>query len=107
MTAPRALCDQTLSRHAGRVAVPTYDRTALRPSVVHISVGSFHRSHQAVYFDQLAELGITEDWGIVGVGLHRPELGEALAPQDGLYTVVTRGPGGHRARIVGAIGRYL
>ena len=107
MTAPRALCDQTLSRHAGRVAVPTYDRTALRPSVVHISVGSFHRSHQAVYFDQLAELGITEDWGIVGVGLHRPELGEALAPQDGLYTVVTRGAGGDRARIVGAIGRYL
>ena len=106
MTAPWALADHTLDRHAGRVAVPTYDRNALTPSVVHISVGSFHRSHQAVYFDDLAQRGISRDWGLVGVGLHRPEMREALTVQDGLYTVVSRSAAGDEARVIGVIGRY-
>jgi fructuronate reductase/mannitol 2-dehydrogenase len=86
--------------------VPTYDRAALRPGVVHISVGSFHRSHQAVYLDDLARRG-ERDWGIVGVALRRPGLQEALARQDGLYTVVTRGGGRAEARVVGAMTRCL
>jgi fructuronate reductase/mannitol 2-dehydrogenase len=97
----------TLGRHAARVAVPTYERSALTPSVVHVSVGSFHRSHQAVYFDRLAQERVSEGWGIVGVGLHRPELREALVVQDGLYTVVSRGRHHDDARVVGAIRRYL
>jgi mannitol 2-dehydrogenase len=97
----------TLHRHAGRgVAIPQYDRRALVPSVVHISVGSFHRSHQAVYFDDLAQRGET-GWGLVGVGLNRPTMRDALVPQDGLYTVVARGAGGDAARIVGVIRRYV
>jgi fructuronate reductase/mannitol 2-dehydrogenase len=88
------------------VSVPSYDRTALTPSVVHLSVGSFHRSHQAVYFDELARQGHT-GWGLTGVGLRRREMRDALVPQDCLYTVVERGPGGDRARVVGVIGRYL
>src|SRR3954453_12091420 len=84
----------TLHRHAARgVAIPRYDRRALVPSVVHISVGSFHRSHQAVYFDDLAQRGET-GWGLVGVGLNRPTMRDALVPQDGLYTVGARGAGG-------------
>jgi mannitol 2-dehydrogenase len=94
-------------RHLRRdVRVPTYARTALVPSVVHISVGSFHRSHQAVYFDELARLG-EQRWGLVGVGLRRPEMREALVPQDGLYTVVARGRDRDEAQVVGAIRRYL
>jgi mannitol 2-dehydrogenase len=107
LTAPSALSDQTLPLHSDRVAVPTYDRSALTPSVVHISVGSFHRSHQAVYFDDLAGRGISRDWGLIGVGLHRPEMREALTAQDGLYTVVSRSAAGDEARVVGVIGRYL
>ena len=107
MKAPRALSDSSLGRLAARVAVPTYDRTALVPSVVHISVGAFHRSHQAMYFDELAERRISTDWGLVGVGLHRREMREALTVQDGLYTVVSRGAEGDDARVVGVIGRYL
>jgi fructuronate reductase/mannitol 2-dehydrogenase len=74
--------------------------------VVHISVGSFHRSHQAVYLDDLARRG-ERDWGIVGVGLRRPELREVLSHQDGLYTVVARGAGEDEASVVGALTRYL
>jgi fructuronate reductase/mannitol 2-dehydrogenase len=97
-----ALREETLIRHREEVMVPTYDRAALRPGVVHISVGSFHRSHQAVYLDDLARGG-ERDWGVVGVALRRPGLQEALARQDGLYTVVARAPGRAEARVVGAM----
>lgn len=100
------LSTATLAHHAARVRVPAYDRAALAPGVAHISVGSFHRAHQAVFFDDLAGRGHT-DWGIVGVGLRRSHMREALEPQDGLYTVVQRGARGDRARVVGAITRYL
>src|SRR4051812_27026346 len=106
-TVPAPLTGKDLSRHAARVSVPTYERSALTPSVVHIGVGSFHRSHQAMYLDELAERRISAAWGVVGVGLHRPEMREALRAQDGLYTVVTRDPRGDRARVVGVIRRYL
>ena len=40
-----------LSVFDARVRVPTYNRTELRRSIVHIGVGGFHRAHQAVYLD--------------------------------------------------------
>jgi fructuronate reductase/mannitol 2-dehydrogenase len=88
------------------VAVPSYDRRALAPSVVHMSVGSFHRSHQAVYLDELARAG-HRGWGLTGVGLRRRAMHEALGPQDWLYTVVERGAEVDAARVVGVMGRYL
>ncbi|MCW3010361.1 MAG: Mannitol dehydrogenase domain protein [Solirubrobacterales bacterium] len=106
MIAPLPLTSATLARHALRVDVPSYDRGALAPGVLHLSVGSFHRAHQAVFFDDLAMRGHT-DWGIVGVGLRRPHMREALDPQDGLFTVVERGAVGDHARVVGVITRYL
>lgn len=101
------LSDDTLAHHAARVAVPGYDRRALQPAVMHVSVGSFHRSHQAMYFDDLAQRGVSREWGVTGVGLHRYEMREVLAAQDGLYTVVSRSAAGDTARVVGVIGRYL
>jgi len=47
MLVARPLNARTLAHHADRVLVPTYDRARLRRGVVHIGVGSFHRSHQA------------------------------------------------------------
>jgi mannitol-1-phosphate/altronate dehydrogenase len=101
------LNERTLAHHAARVQVPAYDRAALSPGVVHISVGSFHRSHQAVYFDELAQRGISDRWGLIGVGLYRREMQQVLAAQDGLYTVVARGRRSDEARVVGVITRYL
>jgi mannitol 2-dehydrogenase len=106
MTSAVALSEATLRSIPASVEVPSYDRRELRPGIVHMSVGSFHRSHQAVYFDDLAASG-ERDWGIVGLGLRRPRLRAALSPQDGLYTVVARGAEGDRARVVGAMTRYL
>jgi mannitol 2-dehydrogenase len=104
-TAPRfarPLSAATLAAHGRRVDVPGYDRAALTPGVVHMSVGSFHRAHQAVYLDDLAQLGHRE-WGVLGVSLRRPHVQQALAAQDGLYTVLARGADGDRARVVGSV----
>jgi mannitol 2-dehydrogenase len=102
---PTPLSEQTLALHAGRVRVPSYDRAGLTPAVVHFSVGGFHRAHQLVYFDDLAESGDT-GWGVVGVGLHSPEMRDALRPQDHLYTVVERSVDGEHARVIGSMVDY-
>jgi fructuronate reductase/mannitol 2-dehydrogenase len=100
------LRNETLDHQAPVVAIPTYDRAALTPGVVHIGVGRFHRAHQALYFHELAERGV-RDWGVIGVGLRSRAVKEALEPQDLLYTVVERGPRGDAARVVGALARFL
>lgn len=100
------LTDETLGLHGAQLSVPTYDRSALTPAVVHFSVGGFHRAHQLLYFDELAERRISDDWGVVGVGLHSRTMKDALAPQDHLYTVVERSPDGERARVVGVMVGY-
>ena len=93
---PRALGEAGLAALAGRVAVPTYDRGHVRRSIVHLGVGGFHRAHQAVYLDDLAERRISSDWGERGVGLLPGDrrMAEALIPQDCLYTVVERSADG-------------
>ena len=88
------------------VDYPSYDRSALTPAIVHIGVGGFHRAHQGVYFDDVAERGISTEWGIVGVGLRRPRMKEALAPQDWLYTVIERDSAIDRARVIGSMIDY-
>jgi fructuronate reductase/mannitol 2-dehydrogenase len=89
------------------IDIPGYDRASLRPGVVHFGVGGFHRAHQAVYFDELARRGLADGWGLTGVGLHRPEMGEVMRAQDCLYLVVARGAEGTTARVVGVMGTYL
>src|SRR5215217_4989757 len=101
------LTNLTLQLHSSRVAVPRYDRSALTRSIVHVGVGGFHRAHQEMYFDDLAVQRISDDWGVTGVGLHSRDMKAALSAQDCLYTVVQRGAGVERARVVGSLCQYL
>ncbi|WP_456849969.1 mannitol dehydrogenase family protein [Geodermatophilus sp. SYSU D00742] len=103
----RPLSQETLRGHGARLTVPTYDRAALTPAVVHLSVGGFSRAHQLLYFDELAERRFSDGWGVVGVGLRHRTMQQALAPQDHLYTVIERSPDGERARVVGVMVDYL
>jgi mannitol 2-dehydrogenase len=92
------------------VGVPLYDRSEVRVGIVHFGVGGFHRAHQAAYVDQLMNDGMALDWGICGVGVMPSDkaMADALAPQDGLYTVVVKHPDGHlEPRIVGSIVRFI
>ncbi|WP_221930885.1 mannitol dehydrogenase family protein [Telmatospirillum sp. J64-1] len=85
---------------------PLYDRDALETGIVHIGLGAFHRAHQAVYTEDALNRAFGP-WGICGVSLRSPETRDALALQDGLYTVVSRGADGERLRVVGAVTECL
>ena len=106
---PRSLSAASLKQFAGQVNVPSYERGRLRRSIVHIGVGGFHRAHQAVYLDDLAERRITVNWGESGVGLLPGDehMAEAMIPQDCLYTIVERSAASDKARIVGSMVAYV
>ena len=59
--------------------------------IVHLGLGAFHRSHQA-WFTQHCPDAAT--WGIAAFTGRRPEAAETLAAQDGLFTLIVRGPDG-------------
>jgi mannitol 2-dehydrogenase len=92
------------------VAVPRYDRGAVRAGIVHVGVGAFHRAHQAMYLDRLMNAGAALDWGICGVGVLPGDrrMRDALVAQDFLYTLVEKAPdGSQHARVIGSIVDYL
>ena len=93
---------QTLAQVNKQAALPTYDRAALLPGIVHLGLGAFHRAHQAVYTDTVLAQGDLR-WGIVGVSLRSPETRDALAPQDHLYTLAIRGTEGEQLRVIGSL----
>ncbi len=86
-TLPR-LCEATLSRIGPGVARPDYDRQSTSVGVVHFGPGAFHRVHQAWFFERM--LARDPRWAICAVSLRSESLQEALAPQDGLYTLAIR-----------------
>jgi mannitol 2-dehydrogenase len=104
------LSTATLTSLAGALPVPAYDRSQVRTGIVHLGVGAFHRSHQAVYVDRLLERGQAQDWGICGVGVLPADrrMAEVMAAQDGLYTLVVKHADGTlEPRVVGSIVEYL
>lgn len=100
LSTPR-LSTSTLAQLAPGIAVPRYDRAKVRPGIVHLGIGAFHRAHMAVYVDDLLEKD--PSWGIVGASLRRPDTKEALEPQDGLYTIAVRDAAGTHPRVIGSI----
>ncbi len=91
------------------VAVPGYDRATLRPGIVHIGCGNFHRAHMAVYLDDLFALGLDHDWAITGAGVREGDarMRDVLARQDYLFSVIERSPGKVHARIIGAMTGFV
>jgi mannitol 2-dehydrogenase len=105
-----SLTEATLGQLNAGVSLPRYDRRRVTTGIVHIGVGGFHRSHQAMYIDTLLNNGAAMDWGICGIGLQpsNTRMRDALAAQDGLYTLVLRhGDGTWDARVIGSIVEYL
>lgn len=95
----------TLHRVNDGVHTPPYDREAMTPGIVHFGVGNFHRAHQAVVIDRLAQAGHADDWGIIGVGVREADaaMKNALTPQDCLYTLTTKDMSTQTTRIIGSI----
>ncbi len=102
----------TLPSLPASVQRPAYDRSRVKAGIAHLSVGNFHRAHQAVYIDKVLALPGQEGWGILGIGLMDTE-GErakaaALEGQKGLYSLVAYPPEGTpEVSVIGAIVDYI
>lgn len=81
-----------------RLSRATLGGAGARPvRIVHLGLGSFFRAHQAWYTDRAPD---ANEWGIAAFTGRRPALCDALTPQDGLYTLVTRGEEGDTFEVV-------
>ncbi|MEX3857795.1 mannitol dehydrogenase family protein [Paraburkholderia sp. BR10923] len=97
-----------------RDALPTLQAHLLSPQwreprigIVHLGIGNFHRAHQALYTEE-AMLAAGGDWGICGVTL-QGDVGkrDALMEQQGLYSLVERGPDGAKVTVIRALREVL
>jgi fructuronate reductase len=68
--------------------------------MVHLGVGNFTRAHQAWYTTHSPD---ADQWGIAGFTGRRRDTADALAPQDGLYTLITRSAEGDTFELIGAL----
>ncbi len=83
-----------LSRAAGdgRAAGPV--------RIVHLGLGSFFRAHQAWYTDHATD---ADRWGIAAFAGRTAGIATDLAAQDGLYTLLVRGPEGDAPEVVSSL----
>lgn len=103
------LCNDNLSLIDGkRIIKPSYDREALKTSVVHIGLGHFHRAHFLTYLDVLLNENLA-DTGVFEVDIIPSDAAfiSALKDQDYLYTLRTfSSDGDEEVRINGPIKGY-
>ncbi len=98
------LSEHTLARGPRELLRPGYRISQTRIGTVHFGPGAFHRAHQAFYFDRLLENDPAR--AICAVSLKTASLRDALAPQDGLYTLVELDEA-PTLRVIGAIRELL
>ncbi|RXZ65375.1 mannitol dehydrogenase family protein [Pelagerythrobacter rhizovicinus] len=96
------LSPATLGQLPPDIERPSYERSTVRKGVVHLGIGAFHRAHQAVVFDDLIGRGDPR-WGVRAASLRSPATRDAMAPQDGLYSLVVRDGAEERTRIIGCV----
>ena len=103
------LSDATLDRLPETIARPVYDRTVLTPGIVHIGLGNFHRAHQAWYLHRLFQLGLDQDWAIIGAGVRPYDAAQRrkLLGQDCLSTLIALDPSGTSAEVIGSMIDYV
>ena len=102
----KRLGNATLGLLPAGVQRPRFDRAKVRPGIVHLGVGAFHRAHQAVFTDDCLNAGDL-GWGITAASLRQADTKDALAPQDGLYTLSLRQNDAQTLRVVGSIGQIV
>ncbi|MFN3436017.1 MAG: mannitol dehydrogenase family protein, partial [Sphingomonas sp.] len=93
----------TLTSLPATVETPA-ERPALSTGIVHFGPGAFHRAHQATYIDRL--LADDPRWGIAAVSMRTRGTVDALAAQDGLYTLAIR-DALPSLRVIGAHSAFL
>ncbi len=72
-------------------------RPAAPVRIVHLGLGNFSRAHLARYTSQAPD---ADRWGIAAFTGRRPDLADRLKPQDALFHLVVREPGGDRVELI-------
>jgi fructuronate reductase len=100
----RRLTRATAPQNSGPAPATLSDeqRQPVRLGVVHLGLGSFHRAHQALVFEQLMSKTQTP-WGVLGVAMRSTDLADALAVQGGVYSVCTSQSEGRQWQVVASI----
>ncbi len=90
---------------ASKLPVPRYQRSDLKAGILHFGVGNFHRAHLAVYLDDLFNMGLDQDWALVGAGVmpFDEKVRQTLAGQDYLTTVVEQDNELSSAHVTGSL----
>jgi len=68
--------------------------------IVHLGLGNFHRAHQAWYTEHAID---RVEWGIAGFTVRSAGLADGLTAQDGLYSLIERGPEADRVEVIGSL----
>jgi mannitol 2-dehydrogenase len=99
----------TLPTLTSAAMVPRYHQADIAAGIVHFGVGNFHRAHQAVYLDDLFNLGLDRDWGLIGAGVRQTDaiMRDRLAGQDWLTTVVEQEADVSTARVISPMIDYI
>ena len=107
MSVPLSL--KSLPDLPAKVGRPGYDRAGLKAGIVHFGVGNFHRSHQAVYLDDLFNpaRAMTGRWSAPACSTARRRGATCCKAQDWLTTVVEQDAGHMQARVTGAMIDFL
>lgn len=134
------LCNAALGSLPPTVEPLTYNRTQGKPvkaGIMHFGVGAFHRSHQAVFLDEVLSLSslsssslssappssdpassvsssslssLSLDWGICGVGLlpHDLPMRDAMRQQDCLFSLHEKGSDGEtKTKVIQSMVEYI
>jgi fructuronate reductase len=83
-----------LAREAG------HGRPAAPVRILHLGVGNFFRAHQAWYTEHAADAA---EWGIAAFTGRSAVMADALRPQGGLYTLITKGTDGDGYEVVSSL----
>ncbi len=71
--------------------------------IVHLGLGAFHRAHQ-LWYTQHSEADPSDpQWGFASFTGRSPRMSDLLGAQDGLFTLMERGPEGDEPEIIGAL----
>lgn len=75
-------------------------RPASPVRIVHLGLGNFFRAHAAWYTEHAPD---ADEWGIAAFTGRSPAAAESLGAQDGLYTLLVRGPGDPQPEVVSSL----
>ncbi len=106
---PVSLSNDALDALPEGVVVPRYDRSTLKPGIVHIGLGNFHRAHQSWYLHRLMQTGDAHDWAIIGAGVRSADaaMREKLLAQDCLTTLIELDPASQSLEVIGSMIDFL